>query len=226
MCTVHCYYSVLVCQLWFVLDPAPTRSTTMVTKPPPRSAGSALRRPGGAEDVERVELAQEVCSFGGSLLKWLVVMRRNEISPPSPVRLLCARWIVYWNWSLFSCNISHDSPAQSFPYHLCILSSQVSSLKATVQDMEKERDFYFGKLRSIEVICQEVDGEADTTMQKILDVLYATDVSVTSQEYSDRHVWETPSSAFLSMFHNWWLSLVGNKCSVVFEYWNPHFVSC
>lgn len=54
--------------------------------------------------------------------------------------------------------------------------------------MEKERDFYFGKLRSIEVICQEVDGEADTTMQKILDVLYATDVSVTSQEYSDRHV--------------------------------------
>uniref|UniRef100_A0A673XUJ1 Microtubule-associated protein RP/EB family member 1 n=1 Tax=Salmo trutta TaxID=8032 RepID=A0A673XUJ1_SALTR len=89
---------------------APTRSTAMVTKPPPRSAGSALRRPGGAEDVERVELAQEV-----------------------------------------------------------------SSLKATVQDMEKERDFYFGKLRSIEVICQEVDGEADTTMQKILDVLYATD---------------------------------------------------
>lgn len=69
-----------------------------------------------------------------------------------------------------------------------LLSPQVSSLKATVQDMEKERDFYFGKLRSIEVICQEVDGEADTTMQKILDVLYATDVSVTSQEYSDRHV--------------------------------------
>ncbi|KAM9505538.1 microtubule-associated protein RP/EB family member 1-like isoform 2-T2 [Salvelinus alpinus] len=89
---------------------APMRSTTTVTKPPPRSAGSALRRPGGAEDVERVELAQEV-----------------------------------------------------------------SSLKATVQDMEKERDFYFGKLRSIEVICQEVDGEADTTMQKIMDVLYATD---------------------------------------------------
>ncbi|KAK6303411.1 microtubule-associated protein RP/EB family member 1 [Coregonus clupeaformis] len=89
---------------------APTRSTTTVTKPLPRSAGSALRRPGGAGDVERVELAQEV-----------------------------------------------------------------SSLKATVQDMEKERDFYFGKLRSIEVICQEVDGEADATMQKIMDVLYATD---------------------------------------------------
>ncbi|KAJ8016825.1 hypothetical protein DPEC_G00011380 [Dallia pectoralis] len=55
------------------------------------------------------------------------------------------------------------------------LSQEVNSLKATVQDMEKERDFYFGKLRSIEVICQEVDGEADSTMQKIMDVLYATD---------------------------------------------------
>ncbi|KAL1020962.1 hypothetical protein UPYG_G00006940 [Umbra pygmaea] len=85
---------------------APTRST----KTPVRLAGSAVRRPGAAGDVEREELAHEV-----------------------------------------------------------------SSLKATVQDMEKERDFYFGKLRSIEVICQEVDGETDSTMQKIMDVLYATD---------------------------------------------------
>ncbi|XP_010888928.1 microtubule-associated protein RP/EB family member 1-like isoform X2 [Esox lucius] len=89
---------------------APTRSTTTVNKTPPRSAGTGLRRPGGAGDAEREELAQEI-----------------------------------------------------------------NSLKATVQDMEKERDFYFGKLRSIEVICQEVDGEADSTMQKIMDVLYATD---------------------------------------------------
>lgn len=46
--------------------------------------------------------------------------------------------------------------------------------------MEKERDFYFGKLRNIELICQEQEGESgDPTMQKIFDILYATDVSVT-----------------------------------------------
>lgn len=44
--------------------------------------------------------------------------------------------------------------------------------------MEKERDFYFGKLRNIELICQEKEGEGDPTLQKIVDILYATDVSV------------------------------------------------
>ncbi|XP_068599813.1 microtubule-associated protein RP/EB family member 1b [Brachionichthys hirsutus] len=55
------------------------------------------------------------------------------------------------------------------------LQNEMEALKATIQDMEKERDFYFGKLRSIEVICQEKDGECDPTLQRITDVLYATD---------------------------------------------------
>lgn len=50
-------------------------------------------------------------------------------------------------------------------------------LKSTIQDMEKERDFYFGKLRNIELICQEKEGEDDPTLNKITDILYATDVS-------------------------------------------------
>lgn len=54
---------------------------------------------------------------------------------------------------------------------------QVEILKSTIQDMEKERDFYFGKLRNIELICQEKEGEGDPTLQKIIDILYATDVS-------------------------------------------------
>ncbi|CAM9124313.1 unnamed protein product [Lampetra planeri] len=48
-------------------------------------------------------------------------------------------------------------------------------LKCTIQDMEKERDFYFGKLRNIELICQENEGEGDPTLQRIVDILYATD---------------------------------------------------
>lgn len=56
---------------------------------------------------------------------------------------------------------------------------QMEMLRSTIQDMEKERDFYFGKLRNIEVICQEKEGEEDPTLIKIMDILYATDVSVT-----------------------------------------------
>lgn len=55
------------------------------------------------------------------------------------------------------------------------LTQMINDLKANIADMEKERDFYFGKLRNIELICQEKEGEGDPTMQKIIDVLYATD---------------------------------------------------
>lgn len=50
-------------------------------------------------------------------------------------------------------------------------------LKLTVEDLEKERDFYFGKLRNIELICQENEGENDPVLQRIVEILYATDVS-------------------------------------------------
>lgn len=55
------------------------------------------------------------------------------------------------------------------------LLNEVEMLKSTIQDMEKERDFYFGKLRNIELICQEKEGEGDPTLQRIIDILYATD---------------------------------------------------
>lgn len=60
------------------------------------------------------------------------------------------------------------------------MAKQLEILKSTIQDMEKERDFYFGKLRNIELICQEKEGEGDPTLQRIIDILYATDVSVSS----------------------------------------------
>ncbi|KAG7332416.1 hypothetical protein KOW79_004250 [Hemibagrus wyckioides] len=55
------------------------------------------------------------------------------------------------------------------------LMQMISELKCTIADLEKERDFYFGKLRNIELICQEKEGEADPMLQKIVDILYATD---------------------------------------------------
>ncbi|GLV40397.1 Eb1 [Carabus blaptoides fortunei] len=54
------------------------------------------------------------------------------------------------------------------------LTSQIMELKMSVEGLEKERDFYFGKLRDIEVMCQEND-ESNPIIQKILDVLYATE---------------------------------------------------
>ncbi|CAG5095770.1 Similar to mapre1: Microtubule-associated protein RP/EB family member 1 (Xenopus tropicalis) [Cotesia congregata] len=55
------------------------------------------------------------------------------------------------------------------------LTSQVSELKVTIDGLEKERDFYFGKLRDIELMCQETEEDQPPIVQKILDVLYATE---------------------------------------------------
>ncbi|KAM3872090.1 microtubule-associated protein RP/EB family member 1-like [Diretmus argenteus] len=58
------------------------------------------------------------------------------------------------------------------------LAEEISSLRLTVASTEKEKQFYFGKLRHIELICQELEDGGDggdPTLQKILDILYATD---------------------------------------------------
>ncbi|KAK4825046.1 hypothetical protein QYF61_023050 [Mycteria americana] len=52
---------------------------------------------------------------------------------------------------------------------------QLMDLKLTVDGLEKERDFYFSKLRDIELICQEHENENSPIITGIVSVLYATE---------------------------------------------------
>ena len=47
-------------------------------------------------------------------------------------------------------------------------------MKLTIDGLEKERDFYFGKLREIEILCQQADQSAEV-VQSVLRIMYATD---------------------------------------------------
>lgn len=60
--------------------------------------------------------------------------------------------------------------------------SKLMELKLTVDGLEKERDFYFSKLRDIELICQEHESENNAVLSKIIDILYATEVSKHHQQ--------------------------------------------
>ncbi|XP_077443602.1 microtubule-associated protein RP/EB family member 3-like isoform X1 [Stigmatopora argus] len=63
------------------------------------------------------------------------------------------------------------------------LNQQLLEMKLTLDGLEKERDFYFGKLRDIELICQ--DGDGNPVLNKIVDILYATEDGFTQPEDED-----------------------------------------
>ena len=58
------------------------------------------------------------------------------------------------------------------------VNAQITELKLTVDGLEKERDFYFGKLRDIEILCQkhETDESSIVNLRKnIQNILYSTE---------------------------------------------------
>lgn len=44
-----------------------------------------------------------------------------------------------------------------------------------VEGLEKERDFYFGKLRDIEILLQAYNGPDPQLSKQVFDILYATE---------------------------------------------------
>jgi len=55
------------------------------------------------------------------------------------------------------------------------LQEQVTAMKLTIDGLEKERDFYFGKLREIEIQCQNNETVYPDFVKVIEKILYATD---------------------------------------------------
>ncbi|TFK48853.1 hypothetical protein OE88DRAFT_1664064 [Heliocybe sulcata] len=61
------------------------------------------------------------------------------------------------------------------------LQGQVREMSTHMEGLEKERDFYFNKLRDIEIMVQaqievlEAEGQSDETLKKIQEILYSTE---------------------------------------------------
>ena len=68
-------------------------------------------------------------------------------------------------------------------------SSQMSTLKLALEGVEKERDFYFSKLREVEVLCQEQGEENAPFVDRLMEVLYSADEQVSLTLHSHLHSW-------------------------------------
>lgn len=56
------------------------------------------------------------------------------------------------------------------------LEAQVADLKLSVEGLERERDFYFGKLRDIEILLQsQKDTKDEALVKQVFTILYATE---------------------------------------------------
>jgi RP/EB family microtubule-associated protein len=66
------------------------------------------------------------------------------------------------------------------------LQTEIATQKEAIAGLEKERDFYFAKLRDIELLLQsaieedpELEKEEDTLVKHIQGILYSTEVRST-----------------------------------------------
>ncbi|CAG0880586.1 unnamed protein product [Darwinula stevensoni] len=55
------------------------------------------------------------------------------------------------------------------------LNIQLAELRMTVEGLEKERNFYFGKLRDIELLCQQHEEEDNEVVRQVFAIMYATE---------------------------------------------------
>ncbi|XP_044493439.1 microtubule-associated protein RP/EB family member 1C-like [Mangifera indica] len=67
--------------------------------------------------------------------------------------------------------IKASKPSVAVPAY----DEQITELKLSVDSLEKERDFYFAKLRDVEILCQSAEFERLPIVAAIKRILYATD---------------------------------------------------
>ncbi|CAN6484631.1 unnamed protein product [Victoria cruziana] len=82
------------------------------------------------------------------------------------------------------------------------LSEQIAELKVSMDQLEKERDFYFAKLRDIEVLCQSPELENLMVVAAIRKILYAADdrdsAIIEAQELVSKSIISTENNTLCS----------------------------
>ncbi|XP_050220656.1 microtubule-associated protein RP/EB family member 1B isoform X2 [Mercurialis annua] len=70
------------------------------------------------------------------------------------------------------------------------LSKEITDLKLSVDHLEKERDFYFAKLRDIELLCQATELEGIPMAIAVKKILYAADAKESALEEAQEYLYQ------------------------------------
>jgi len=65
------------------------------------------------------------------------------------------------------------------------LERQVQEMRVALGQLEKERDFYFSKLRDIEIVCQALEGRGIALVDFVERIMYATEEAETQRAMAD-----------------------------------------
>ncbi|KAK2511977.1 hypothetical protein Q9233_016566 [Columba guinea] len=151
-------------------NPLLARQGQDVTPPPkPRPP----RLPSPAVPLRSQAAPRAVGTVGSLCRPHGVPQRTSPTGPkntPNPARLSNVPSSILRKNSPATRNGGSEADAQ-----ILELNQQLMDLKLTVDGLEKERDFYFSKLRDIELICQEHENENSPIIAGIISVLYATE---------------------------------------------------
>lgn len=79
----------------------------------------------------------------------------------------------------------------------------MNTLKLALEGVEKERDYYFSKLREVELLCQDQGEENATFVNQLMEVLYALDdqVSLRTLHLSEQDSGQLEAVCFCSSVH-------------------------
>ncbi|CAF1189589.1 unnamed protein product [Adineta ricciae] len=82
---------------------------------------------------------------------------------------------------------AHSNETARLQQEIDNLQDMIQQHASHIAGLEKERDFYYNKLRDVETICQEPDFESLPHTQKILNILYATEEGFVQPEQENEH---------------------------------------
>uniref|UniRef100_A0A182J820 Uncharacterized protein n=1 Tax=Anopheles atroparvus TaxID=41427 RepID=A0A182J820_ANOAO len=104
------------------------------------------------------------------------VAARAGIKPIAPSRPLVQSPPSRFGGGAVNVNTSKSSSQNSVTnQQIEELTAQMTDMRLNFEGLEKERDFYFSKLRDIEILCQDDEQSQSPFVQKILEILYATE---------------------------------------------------